>query len=172
MKKIFAFAAALIMMGTACLAQDRKDDNHKKTWEAIKAEKVGFITDKLDLSVEEAQVFWPVYNAYMKELSAANRDVRHCMWSLKPKKDETVSDKEMVERINAYVNAKKDADEVFARYSKEFLKVLSPEKVGKLYLAEEQFNRSMVNKLVDKKVEKKVEKKTGVKSTADRQDQG
>ena len=139
---------------------------------SIYDEAFGLITDKLDLSVEEAQVFWPVYNAYMKELSAANRDVRHCMWSLKPKKDETVSDKEMVERINAYVNAKKDADEVFARYSKEFLKVLPAEKVGKLYLAEEQFNRNMVNKLVDKKVEKKVEKKTGVKSTADRQDQG
>ncbi len=171
MKKIFAFAAVLIMMGTACFAQNKKDDNNKKTWEAIRAEKVGFITDRLDLTVEEAQVFWPVYNAYMKDFSAANKKIRHCMWSLKPKKDETVSDKEMVERINAYVSAKKDADEVFARYSKEFLKVLPAEKVGKLYLAEEQFNRNMVNKLVDRKVEKKVEKKIGGKP-ADRQDEG
>lgn len=165
MKKIFAFAAVLIMMGTACLAQS-KNDSHKKTWEAIKAEKIGFLTDKLDLSVEEAQVFWPVYNAYMKDMSTANREIRHTLWSLKAKKDETISDKEMVERINAYVNAKKEADNVFAKYSKEFLKVLPAEKVGRLYQAEELFNRKMVDKLAERKAEKRIEKRPEARPAA------
>lgn len=173
MKKFFAFAVTFIMVGTACFAQDKRND-HKRhdNWEAIKAEKIGFITSKLDLSVEEAQAFWPVYNAYMKEISSANRKVSHNLWSLKAKKDEVIPDKEMVERINAYVAAKIDADAVFEKYSKEFLTVLPAEKVGRLYLAEEQFNRNMVNKLVDRKIEKKTEKRErpemGGKAPADR----
>lgn len=161
MKRIYAFAAVLLMAGAACFAQDKNNDNAKKhnSWESIKAEKIGFLTDKLDLTVEEAQAFWPVYNAYMKDLSAAEKTVRHDLWSLKPKKDETISDKEMVNRINDYVKAKSNADDVFAKYSKEFLKVLSPEKVGRLYLAEEQFNRIMVNKLAEKKAAKHVQER-------------
>ena len=166
MKKFFAFAVTFIMVGTACFAQDKRND-HKRhdNWEAIKAEKIGFITSKLDLSVEEAQAFWPVYNAYMKEISSANRKVSHNLWSLKAKKDEVIPDKEMVERINAYVAAKIDADAVFEKYSKEFLTVLPAEKVGRLYLAEEQFNRKMVDKLVEKKADKRskqiIDKMTG-----------
>ena len=32
--------------------------------ERIKAQKVAFITEKLSLTAEEAQQFWPIYNAF------------------------------------------------------------------------------------------------------------
>ncbi|MCQ2156554.1 MAG: hypothetical protein MJY57_05085 [Bacteroidales bacterium] len=157
MKRFFAMAAAILMMGAVCSAQEKKASSEKRHsgWEAIKAEKIGFITDKLDLSVEEAPILWPVYNPYMNGLSGAERKVRHNLWALKAKKDETISDKEMNDRINDYVQSRIAADEVFARYCKEFLKVLPADKVGKLYLAEEQFNRNMVDKLVEKKADKR-----------------
>jgi Spy/CpxP family protein refolding chaperone len=39
-----------------------KDMEHKK--EMVQAMKTGFITKELDLSPEEAQKFWPIYNLY------------------------------------------------------------------------------------------------------------
>ena len=35
-----------------------------KMQERIKAQKVAFITERLDLSSKEAQKFWPIYNAF------------------------------------------------------------------------------------------------------------
>ena len=35
-----------------------------KLKERIKAQKVAFITERLDLSSKEAQQFWPIYNAF------------------------------------------------------------------------------------------------------------
>ncbi len=35
--------------------------------EEIEAYKIGFLTQKLDLSPQEAKVFWPIYNNWQKE---------------------------------------------------------------------------------------------------------
>lgn len=156
MKRFLAAAAVLLMMGAVCFAQDKKAEHQQKKnnyWEQIKAEKVGFITQKLDLSVEEAQAFWPVYNQYQKACGEAGRNLRHATKALKPKTDETVSDKEMTERVNAYIKAKKESDGVLEVYNKEFLKVLPAEKVAKLYMAEEQFKKIMFDKFAHEKQE-------------------
>lgn len=150
MKRLFAAAAAILMIGAACFAQDKKAEQPQKKnnrWEQIKAEKVGFITQKLDLSVEEAQVFWPVYNQFQKECATTGKALRHAMKALKPKCDEQApTEKEMAELINAYLNAKKDADSVLEKYNKEFLKVIPASKVAKLYIAEEDFKRVVFDK--------------------------
>lgn len=40
----------------------------KKMRERLKAQKVAFITEQLDLTADEAQKFWPIYNAHEKEM--------------------------------------------------------------------------------------------------------
>ena len=62
MKKFFSVAlSAMLLLGAfTCLAQGKPD---KKEWkEKIKAEKVAYLTDYMDLTSAEAQKFWPVYN--------------------------------------------------------------------------------------------------------------
>ncbi|MBO4572067.1 MAG: hypothetical protein J5699_09100 [Bacteroidales bacterium] len=151
MRKLALALAALIIMGAGCFAQEKKTGSKNNNWEEIKAEKVGFITDKLDLTVEEAQVFWPVYNAYEKETAAANKAARKALMSLKVKEGEKVSDAEMTQRLNTYVAAKEKVAEVLATYNREFLKVLAPAKVAKLYQAEEQFTHKLIDRFAKKK---------------------
>ena len=52
-----------LTLNVSIFAQD-----HQERYEQIEAIKVAFITKKLDLTTEEAQKFWPVYNNYQKEL--------------------------------------------------------------------------------------------------------
>ena len=62
MKKIFSIAlSAMLLLGAfTCLAQGKPD---KKEWqEKMKAEKVAYLTDYMNLTSAEAQKFWPVYN--------------------------------------------------------------------------------------------------------------
>lgn len=154
MKRIIAAFAALILLSVSGFAQMDKKPGRDNDWEEIKAEKVGFITGRLDLTVEEAQVFWPVYNKFEKEFASANKEVRKALRGLHPKKDEKVSEAEMAQRLNVYVAAKSKVSDVTAAYNKEFLKVLPASKVAKLYIAEEQFMHKMLDRFAQKKYRK------------------
>jgi hypothetical protein len=43
--------------------------------ERLESAKIGFLTQKLDLSPREAEKFWPVYNQYQKELKALAKEL-------------------------------------------------------------------------------------------------
>ena len=55
----------LIAISVQGIAQGRKHANYNK----FKTEKVAFITTQIDLTVEEAQAFWPIYNEYDKKIN-------------------------------------------------------------------------------------------------------
>lgn len=157
MKK-FLIAVSVLMIAalTAMAQEDKTSHNHQKdnNWEEIKAEKVGLITTCLELSVEEAQRFWPLYNQYEKELGEANRSLRKATKGLKPKKGENLSEAEMTARVNAYISAKGHINEIAETYNKEFLKVLPAFKVARLYLAEEQFKHQILDRFTMNKARK------------------
>ena len=61
MKNLF-FVALLLIGILPSVAQS--EDSHR---ERIRSLKAAYITDQLDLTSEEAQSFWPIYNQYHKE---------------------------------------------------------------------------------------------------------
>ena len=61
-----ALIAALILSVTA-FAIPPHNQGGKNDWrEKIKAEKVAFLTTRMDLTPQEAEKFWPVYNQLEK----------------------------------------------------------------------------------------------------------
>ena len=63
-------------MITATAVGQEEDRNSKK--EKIQALKVAYITEKLALTPEQAQVFWPIYNTYgdrMSEIYSTERTI-------------------------------------------------------------------------------------------------
>ena len=60
-QKITIISLALLLSASVF---GQKQNNSKPNREKIKAMKVGFITEKLDLTTAEAQKFWPVYNEF------------------------------------------------------------------------------------------------------------
>ena len=53
-------------------AQKKCDDGWK---EKMMSEKIAFLTHEINITPEEAQAFWPVYNKVGKELDQARHDV-------------------------------------------------------------------------------------------------
>jgi hypothetical protein len=92
--------------------------------------KIAYLTKKLDLSTEDAQRFWPVYNKYDEEIHAAQSSAV---------KDRT-PEIDLEEKI---LNIRK-------KYSVEFGKVLSPEKVNIFFRAEKEFGN-----FVQKEIERR-----------------
>lgn len=152
--------SALLVCGAVAFAQgpeapkDHRGD-HGKMMERARTEKIGYITERLQLTPEEAQVFWPVYNEYEKEMMEAGMAVRQARKALRPAKNEAEpSEKEIKARIEDYLKAVKDEAEIKAKYNGRFLKVLPAVKVAKLYLAEETFQNKMLREMYNRQAER------------------
>jgi hypothetical protein len=148
MKKLIALTTCLLT-AVFLFAQPQKqqDNRRQKEWERLQSEKIAFITAELDLTPEEAQVFWPVYNQCWKEVHAANKSMREAFSEFRGKKGDELSDKELEKKLDAYVQSYKASNQVLTDWYPKFKQVLPIRKVAKLYQAEEAFQQRMINNL-------------------------
>lgn len=146
MKKILTLIAVLAISVVSFAQEQQKGNNSKKYFERIQSEKIAFFTNELDLTPEEAQAFWPVYNMYSKEKMQAHFNTMKLFKEMNPC-NENLSDAEKERRIDSYVKSLDEESKVLAKYNKKFKSVLPMEKVAKLYKAEESFRIKMINGL-------------------------
>jgi|SRR5690606_13341296 len=108
--------------------------------ERIKALKVAYLTEKLELSKTEAQQFWPIYNNYEEKEHALRKE------SYSKRKETDVAllsesqAKKMVDGMIATENKKYELRENFLR---DLQKILPAKKIIKLKIAEDEFNKKM-----------------------------
>ncbi len=132
-KRGFLGIIMCLIINTGLMAQDRRGH-----YERIEAIKVAFITKKLDLTTEEAQKFWPVYNNYQKELMELMRKRREA----RQKTDIAPNDK-----INADLNYESRILDLKKKYKKLYLKAIPADKVLLLYQAEREFREHLIKQL-------------------------
>ncbi len=94
-----------------------QNGNGGKRAEKIQALKIAFITQKLELTSEEAQKFWPVYGQYENEMRSL----------ISNNQNSDVLDNE--ERL---LNIRK-------KYRPEFAKILGQPRMNKLFSTEKEF---------------------------------
>lgn len=109
--------------------------------EKIKALKVAFITEQLELTETEAQKFWPIYNTY-----ETNKDKQR---KLAYDKHKQISD-DMTEAqakaiLNDLIKFEKERQNFRVDYIESLMKVMPAKKVIKLRTAEDEFNRKMLH---------------------------
>lgn len=119
--------------------------------EKIEALRIAFITQQLDLSSAEAQLFWPVYNEYLDKMDAARKSFRQ-QYNKQTDYD-FKTDKEAEAYLNAEISLKQKEAEYFREYYEKFKKVLPVKKVAKLRRAEEDFKKKLIEQLQGKPVE-------------------
>jgi len=144
MKHLYALAAIMLMSIPAVFAQEKKDDTWK---ERIKSEKIAFLTNEMSLTPEEAQVFWPVYNAVWGQRDKAQKAVMQAYRAMSEAVKAGKPEKEINGTIDAYVKSISDQAGMIEKHKEEFKKVLSAEKLAKLYLSEEKFRREQIHRL-------------------------
>ena len=120
MRKLLLILFLFISSAYICSAQDGNKDKEK-----IEAVRTAYITNQLNLTPEEAQKFWPIYNRYFSEVKKAQQE----------SPDDIVAFQEKL------VNIRK-------KYKADFKSVLgTDERVNKVYTAEAKFNSMLQNEL-------------------------
>ncbi len=117
---------------------------HQERKDQIKARKVGYFTTKLELSTEEAQAFWPLYNEYWEKRDKLFIERHNLMKKIQHDQFDDKKAQQVTQRLVA--NAQDDAN-LLREYNEKFSKVLSPQKLLKYYAAEESFKMELINVL-------------------------
>lgn len=112
--------------------------------ERIKEWKIAYITEKLDLSEEESQKFWPIYNAKEKEMKAI-RSSRTKM--SKMEEIDALTEAEAEKLINEHINARQAELDVRKKYIAKFREAIPYKKIAKLPKVETQFKRTILEKM-------------------------
>jgi len=138
MKKLLLLVLGLHVMQMA-MAQEHEIPADKK--EKMEAAKIAFITKELELTPEEAQKFWPVYNQREAELESVRKEMRKLM---KGKKIEEMTDAEVEKNMDQMMALKQKELDIEKKYKEEFKKILPVKKVAKLYVAEHKFKQEVM----------------------------
>lgn len=140
---IIAMAVALIS-GSAINASAQKNEDWKQK---IMQEKIAFFTTEMNLTQEEAQNFWPVYNEFCKEENEAQKLIMTTYKALNDAIESGESEKEISACLNRYLKAREEKRDLSTAAANRFKKILSDEKVARLYIAEEKFRRNQIRRL-------------------------
>jgi hypothetical protein len=128
-------------------------DSHEARMEKYRAEKVSFLTTKLDLTPAEAEKFWPIYNQMDKERWESQK-CRRDLENKVSEAEESLSDNEIIKLTREYSGSLQKEGSLMTSYNEKLLKVLPPKKVLKLYKAENEFRMTMIRKYRDNKGDK------------------
>ncbi len=154
-KKIFLLV--FLAAGLSVQAQTRIK---KQSREKIRALKIAYITDKLNLSETEAEKFWPIYNRFDAKLMKLRVEERY-----KLKRSigeagglEALSEADADAITKKMVELEKEMYETKRAFFSSLRKVISSKKIIRLQMAEREFNRSMLRKLRKPRKERKEKK--------------
>jgi hypothetical protein len=139
------FALALVLISSTALAQPPQGGPKSKK-EKIEQLKIAFITKELDLSKEEAEKFWPVYNEMADELKEEKKSRRTLSKDLK-ENYEALSEADVKKKTLDILDSEIKEAELKKEYTEKIADIIGFKKATKLLSLEQRFKRELLNKL-------------------------
>lgn len=144
---------SLFLVGAFGLLAVAQPDPEKRE-ERVAAYRVAVFTEVLNLTPEEAQGFWPLFNEFQDKREQVHKQ-------LKPAKQlDGMTDAEVDDYLKHYFELKQQEVDLEKELSLKLRKVLPARKIAKLPIAEREFRERLIAKLRDNK-ERKQERRPG-----------
>jgi Spy/CpxP family protein refolding chaperone len=144
MKKI---VLVLLFIPIISIAQNRQGGGGGGRLQKIHSAKIGMITERLNLTPEQAPQFWAVYNEYENKKIDLKKTIRKTM-------EEAVSlaasdDKILSAQKQAITLRRKELD-LEEEYMSKILRTITPRQFSELKRTEANFNKMLIEKLNEK----------------------
>ncbi|MFW5793055.1 MAG: hypothetical protein ACOCWC_02135 [Bacteroidota bacterium] len=139
------FAFLMLMISVNLIAQPGHGKRFEQKHEKIKARKIAYITQKMDLTTDEAQKFWPLYN----EFDSKRESLMHGKsFSNDPDFNiDDMTDEELLDYMDKEIANAEELVSLRREYHEKYLQILPPKKVALLYKAEKDFNRELFREM-------------------------
>jgi Spy/CpxP family protein refolding chaperone len=147
MKTKFLFPIIFLLVSSFSWAQD-----HKEKREKVKALKVAYITEQLELTSEEAQKFWPIYNTFdEKQMELRHEKMKGILDRFQPGNVDKLTEKEASALLVQMEKIEEELFQLRKKFIKDLQGVISAKKIIKLKKAEEDFNRELLKQMREKR---------------------
>lgn len=151
--KFLSIVLFFISMVTLAQPGSRLKEKFNEKKEQVKALKVAFITNELNLTPDESAKFWPLYNAYEDK---QNEIRKQRLKSYVDRSDENFIDKLSEKEAGTLLSQMENADDDLYDLKKKFISnlkiVLPATKILKLKKAEEDFSKKLLQQYRAKKI--------------------
>lgn len=130
-----------LLFSVSAFAQGR--GNRMNVEQHYRTQKIAFITDKMQLSPEEAQKFWPLY----RELEEKKSELAHQMHEYRatfPADENELTEEQAHQILDFYNKHSLDMLGLQQEYQKKFLEVIPAKKMLMLSTAENEFRRHLL----------------------------
>ena len=123
-----------------------QENDAQDTEDLVKAQKIAFFTEKIGLTPDEAEKFWPVYNTYWGKKNQITATWKK-RFNYYQKHEDELSDKQMEKLADEYIDFELQKAELLEKYNKKFKEILPIHKVMKIYQADYEFKAYLLNKI-------------------------
>ncbi len=141
MKHLLIILALFLTALTSLQAQDKNDHREK-----IKAMKVAFITQELNMNSQKAQKFWPIYNKYETERRKLHKR-EHVDWDNIGR----ISENKAEEMLKEYLAIEREEYYIKKQLFSDLGKILSAKEIITLHRLESDFNKKMIKEYRSRK---------------------
>lgn len=128
----------LLTLSVSVHAQDA--DTRKK----IESAKIALISERLGLSPEDAQRFWPIYNEYSAKRHENRMEFNKARRNFDPQK---ATEQETQDMLKLGRRVKEKQLTLDKEYSERMLKVINAKQLMSLHNAERDFKKMLLNRL-------------------------
>jgi len=125
--------------------------------EQVQVERIAYFTEKIGLTPEEAQQFWPIYNE-MDNRRTALFEERAAIIQRFINNSDNLSERQITEHLNRLIIIQQQESALPAEYDARFRKVLSSRKVMNLYVAEMGFRNFLLQSIRSERIERPPER--------------
>jgi len=127
-------------------------DKHRKKpspemRQKMEAYKIAFFTEGLELTSEEAQQFFPIFNERERKMKALKREYRPD----KRSNFDAMNEAEIQQLLDRHFEMRQRELDLNKEYAAKFIKVLPPRKVFKIRHLEREFKRTIMNEFKKRK---------------------
>lgn len=142
------FVVAIVLPGWS---QDEDAvSRNSKAQDKIKAARIAFITEKLELTPAEAERFWPIYREFTNKRVELKQQFEQARKNPVPKEKVEQHDKDLVELgfklKQEELNLEKD-------YSQRMLNIIPAQKLMALKNAEDDFRRLLIQQIQQRQLQ-------------------
>jgi Spy/CpxP family protein refolding chaperone len=131
----------LLLLAGSIRAQDTDPTPARQR---IESAKIALITNRINLSPDQAQAFWPIYNEYNAKKVELNKRIRQLNnQSVRG----NLADADVMANLREMNTDRQKLADLDEEYQNRFLKVISARQAAELYNTERDFNRILIQKL-------------------------
>ncbi len=115
----------------------------------IEAARVALISERMGLTVQQAEKFWPIYHEFSSKQGELRQQLKEARRQIDPNNPDPKKDQEVV---NLGLQLKQKGLDLEKDYSGRMLTVITAQQMLNLRAAEKEFNRLILNQLQQRRI--------------------